>query len=121
MPSSPSSSAQAARQRLAGRLREMRRDAGLTGREFARRAGWRDATSVAKGEKARRVITGDHVRLWCRICDAPRAREAELLAEQANVARMWVSLREHQGLGLNARQQATVGDLYSRITSELNY
>ncbi|MDL4770707.1 DUF5753 domain-containing protein [Actinomadura xylanilytica] len=46
---------------------------------------------------------------------------AELLAEQASVARMWVSLREHHDLGLDARQKATVGDLYSRIDAEFSY
>ncbi|WP_433225643.1 helix-turn-helix domain-containing protein [Actinomadura formosensis] len=121
MPASPSSSAQAARQRLADQLREMRRAARITGVEFAHRAGWQGSSQVSMIERGRRTITADHVRLWCRVCAAPPAREAELLAEQANVASMWVSLREHQDLGLNARQQATIGDLYSRITSELSY
>jgi hypothetical protein len=99
----------------------MRLDAGLSGREFALSAGWRDATTVSKIEMARRAITADHVRLWCRLCSASAQREAELLAEQRDVARMWLSLREHRTLGLNARQNATIGDLYSRITSELSY
>lgn len=121
MPTSSSSSAQAARQRLANQLREMRVNAGLTGREFARRAGWRDATTVSKIEKAQRTITPDHIRLWCQICRAPDRRRDELLSEQANVARIWMPLRDHRTLGLNARQNATVGDLYSRISGELSY
>jgi len=76
---------------------------------------------VSMIERGQRTITPAHVRLWCRICGASEQRQAELLAEQANVASMWVSLRDHQGLGLNARQRATVGDLYSHISSELLY
>jgi transcriptional regulator with XRE-family HTH domain len=121
MPSSPSSSAQEARQRLGDQLRAMRTSARLTGVEFARRAGWKKSALVSMVERGQRTITADHVQLWCRICAASERREAELLAEQANVARMWVSLREHHELGLNARQTATIGDLNSRIVSELNY
>ena len=121
MPSSPSSSAQAARQRLGTRLRQMRTEAGITGVEFARRAGWRGSAQVSMLEKGHRTITADHVRLWCRICGTPTEREAALLAEQSSVVRMWIALREHHDLGLDARQRTTVGDLYSRIASELNY
>ena len=81
MPSSPSSSAQAARVRLGSRLRELRVGAGLTGREFAARAGWRSAANVTKIEKGRYTITADTVRLWCAVCEAPQALTAELLAE----------------------------------------
>lgn len=121
MPASPSTSAQAARRRLGEQLREMRRAAGLSGVAFAREAGWRDSSLVSRIERGQRTITADHVRLWCRICGASDQRTAELLAEQANVASMWIALRDHQGMGLNARQKATVGDSYSRITSELLY
>ena len=121
MPSSPSSSAQEARQRLGDQLRALRNGTRITGVEFARRAGWSRSTLVSMIERGQRTITAEHVRLWCRICGASVRREAELLAEQANVARMWLPVREHQELGLNARQQTTIGDLYSRIVSELNY
>lgn len=40
MPESPSSSAQAARERVANRLRVLRAEAGLTGSELAARCGW---------------------------------------------------------------------------------
>ena len=121
MPSSPSSTAQEARQRLGDRLRALRTGAGITGVEFARRAGWTKSALVSMVERGQRTITADHVRLWCRICGVSERHQAELLAEQANVARMWLSLRDHSALGLNARQTATIGDRYSRIVSELNY
>ncbi|NED58075.1 helix-turn-helix transcriptional regulator, partial [Micromonospora aurantiaca] len=68
MPSSSSSSAQAARQRLADQLRELRTAAGISGVEFARRAGWRDSTNISKIERAVRPASAEHVRLWCGIC-----------------------------------------------------
>jgi transcriptional regulator with XRE-family HTH domain len=122
MPTSPSSSVQTARQRLGEQLRDIRMAARLTGREFAHRAGWADATNVSKVERAQRTITADHVRLWCRICEVAHEREAELLAEQANVARMWVTFREavHQ-IGLNPTQRLLVGDIYDRLKREQVY
>ncbi|WP_425549665.1 helix-turn-helix domain-containing protein [Actinomadura keratinilytica] len=68
MPASPSSFAQAARKRLAEQLRQMRTDARISGREFARRAGWRSSSQVSMIEHGRRTITPDHIRLWCKIC-----------------------------------------------------
>lgn len=86
MSSSPSSSAQAARARLGGRLRKLRTGSQLTGRAFAERAGWRSAANVTKIEKGQYAITADTVRLWCQVCGASPELTAELLAEQANVA-----------------------------------
>ncbi|RJL23964.1 helix-turn-helix domain-containing protein [Bailinhaonella thermotolerans] len=123
MPTSPSSSAQVARQQLGDQLRNMRRDARLTGREFARQAGWADATNVTKVEKAQRTITPDHVRLWCRICGQPPEREAELLAEQESVSQMWqtyAQLAKSAGGGLKARQER-LRDRYWRVKRQRTY
>jgi transcriptional regulator with XRE-family HTH domain len=100
----------------------MRTAARLSGREFARLAGWADATNVTKIEKGQRTITADHVRLWCRICGASDRRTEELLAERASVARMWISYREeaHQ-LGLDPTQRLLVGDIYDRLRLEQVY
>ncbi|MEV5573933.1 DUF5753 domain-containing protein [Spirillospora sp. NPDC052269] len=107
MPSSrsPSSSAQAARQRLADQLRDMRRAARITGRAFAAAAGWADASTVSKVEGGQRTITADHVRLWCRICGASEPRTAELLAEASNAAGAWATHMELNRGGLKARQE----------------
>jgi len=53
---------------LAEQLRQMRTDARISGREFARRAGWRSSSQVSMIEHGRRTITPDHIRLWCKIC-----------------------------------------------------
>ncbi|MFC4007786.1 Scr1 family TA system antitoxin-like transcriptional regulator [Nonomuraea purpurea] len=122
MPSSPSSSAQEARRRLAAQLRDLRAEARITGREFAQRAGWADATTVTKIENARRTITPDHIRLWCRICGASGQREAELLAEQRMVIQMWISYRElGWRVGLNATQKMGTGDLFERLSVFRSY
>lgn len=114
MPTSPSSSAQAARQRLGGQLRDMRTAAGLTGRDFASAAGWADASSVTKIEKGQRSITSDHVRLWCRLCGATERRQTELLAEQANVAGMWLNYRQLSQVGLKGHQDR-IRSLYDDV------
>lgn len=122
MPSSPSSSAQAARQRLGERLRQMRTAAGITGVEFARRAGWRGSAQVSMLEKGQRTITADHVRLWCEICGVSEQRTDELLAEQASVARMWISYREDvHRFGLNPTQKMGSGDLFERLSTYRSY
>lgn len=115
MPSSSSSSAQAARQRLADQLRELRVQARISGVEFARRAGWGDSTNVTKIEKAQRPASVDHVRLWCRICGAGEQREAELLNEQRAVARMWVTYPQLNQGGLRAAQKS-IRDRYENLT-----
>jgi transcriptional regulator with XRE-family HTH domain len=112
MPSSSSSSVQAARQRLADQLRELRTTAGVSGVEFARRAGWRDSTTVSKVERA--VRPANHVRLWCAICEASEQRTAELLAEQAAAERMWPTYRQINRAGLKGAQES-VRDRYERV------
>ncbi|GAA1024608.1 transcriptional regulator [Acrocarpospora pleiomorpha] len=105
MHSSSSSSAQAARVRLGGQLRDLRQAAGMSGREFARAAGWASPSLVTMLEKGQRSISADHVRLWCAICAAPGHRTAELLAEQVNVAGMWLTHTQLNQAGLKARQE----------------
>jgi transcriptional regulator with XRE-family HTH domain len=84
----------------------LRVEAGLTGREFARRAGWADATNVSKVEKAQRTITADHVRLWCQICGTSERHTESLLAEQAAVAGMWLTNQQLKQGGLRRAQEA---------------
>ncbi|MFF0577580.1 Scr1 family TA system antitoxin-like transcriptional regulator [Streptosporangium saharense] len=114
MPVSPSSSAQEARLRLAAQLRDMRKAAGLSGRQFAARAGWADATNVTKIEKGQRTITPEHIRLWCRTCGVSEQRVAELLAEQSVVVRMWVAYTQLNQGGLTRAQQS-VREMFERL------
>ncbi|GAA3224412.1 Scr1 family TA system antitoxin-like transcriptional regulator [Actinocorallia longicatena] len=115
MPSSPSSSAQSARRRLGARLRALREAARtpegsrVTGRRFAELAGWSSPSLVSMIENGNRTISSDHVRLWCEICGATERRTAELLAEQANVAGMWLTWKQVNRAGLSATQRAAHG------------
>jgi transcriptional regulator with XRE-family HTH domain len=114
MPSS-SSSAQAARERLGAKLRDVRVAAGLTGRAFASAAGCQ-ASKVSQIEKGVRPASVADVRLWCRVCKATPQQSAELLAEQAAVARLWIALRDlDRNTGLNATQKLLSGDMWERV------
>lgn len=45
-------------------------------------------------EKGTRPASVADVRLWCRVCGATGQRTDELLAEQAAIARLWISFRD---------------------------
>ncbi|MCW2937017.1 MAG: helix-turn-helix domain protein [Actinomycetia bacterium] len=116
MPStSTSSSAQAARRHLADQLREIREDAGLTGRKLAELAGWHGVAKVSKIEHASRPISAEDLRTWCRVCGVPEQRAQELLAEQRAVAGMWVTYKQLNRGGLKKAQES-VRAQYERVT-----
>lgn len=120
MPSSPSSSAQAARELLGRKLRDLRVGRGLSGREFAELAGWKAPSAVTMIEKGQRTITARHVRLWCSICGASESLSRELLAEQAAVAGMWVPYAQLNRGGLEAAQKS-IRQLYEELTVARSY
>jgi len=68
---SPSSSVQRARQELAGRLREIRLDAGLTARALSAAAGWHEA-KTSRIESARQALSDADIQTWCQVCGAGR-------------------------------------------------
>jgi transcriptional regulator with XRE-family HTH domain len=114
MPSS-SSSAQAARERLGAKLRDLRLAAGLSGREFALAASCQ-ASKVSQIERGVRPASVADVGLWCQVCSATPQQAAELLAEQAAVARLWIALRDlGRDTGLNATQKLLSGDMWERV------
>ncbi|MFG1706637.1 helix-turn-helix domain-containing protein [Nonomuraea sp. M3C6] len=110
---SPSSSAQAARQRLADQLREIREDAGLTGRKLAELAGWHGVSKVSKIEHAARPISPEDLRAWCRACNVSPGRTEELLAELRAAAGMWVTYKQLHRRGLKGAQES-VRERYER-------
>lgn len=107
----PSSSAQQARQILADRLRELRRDAGLTARELAARAGW-DRTKVSKIEHATRPPSAEAIRTWGRVCGAEN-EVPDLIASLRAAEGMWVEWRRMERSGLSRAQEARL-PLYER-------
>lgn len=117
---SVSSSAEAARQRLADQLREIREDAGLTGRKLAELAGRHGVSKVSKIEHARRPISAEDLRTWCRACGVPPSREDELLAELRAVASTWLTYKQLNRGGLR-RAQESVRERYERANQMRAY
>ncbi|WP_406114086.1 helix-turn-helix domain-containing protein [Kitasatospora purpeofusca] len=103
MTSSPSSAAQSARQALADRLQDLRRDAGLTGRELSARCGWHPAktTRIQKGES---TPSDSDIRAWCAACGAENHIPA-LIAASRSVASMYVEWKRLQRAGLQQLQE----------------
>ncbi|MER8031023.1 helix-turn-helix transcriptional regulator [Streptomyces bauhiniae] len=111
MPASPSSSAQAARKAVADRLREIRRDAGLSGHALAARAGWYKS-KVSRLENAVTPPSDDDIRRWCAACLA-EDQAADLIAASRSADNMYVEWRRVQRTGLR-RLQESYAALYER-------
>ncbi|MGH3588591.1 MAG: helix-turn-helix domain-containing protein [Pseudonocardia sp.] len=111
MPASPSSSAQAAREALAARLRDLRLDAELTVRELAERCGW-SHSKVSRVENARTAPSPADLRAWAHVCGAEGEVE-DLTAALRAVEGMWVEWRRMERTGLKAAQES-VRPLYER-------
>ncbi|MFI8435159.1 helix-turn-helix domain-containing protein [Streptomyces sp. NPDC079020] len=111
MPPHPSSSVQQAREELAGRLRDLRRDAGISGRELAVRCGWSDAKASRIGN-ARTPPSDADIRAWCRACDAD-SQAPDLIAANRQSADSHIEWRRLQRTGLR-RVQESAESLYRR-------
>lgn len=111
MPPHPSSSVQQAREELAGLLRNLRRDAGISGRELAVRCGWSDAKASRIGN-ARTPPSDADIRAWCRACDAAD-QAPDLIATNRQSAEAHIQWRRLQRTGLRRVQESTES-LYQR-------
>jgi transcriptional regulator with XRE-family HTH domain len=111
VPTSPSSSVQAARKAIAERLREMRLDAGLTGRELAKLCGWHPS-KASRLENAKAVPSNADIRAWCRVCGA-EDQLADVIAASRTADSMYVEWRRLHRSGLRAIQESAV-PLYER-------
>ncbi|MFH8340257.1 helix-turn-helix domain-containing protein [Streptomyces sp. AM6-12] len=109
MPPHPSSRVQKAREELAGRLREIRKDAGLSGRELAVRCGWSESKS-SRIENAKTPPSDADIKAWCRACAADD-QALDLIAANRQSADAHVQWRRLQRSGLRHLQESA-GDLY---------
>ncbi|MEU6122848.1 helix-turn-helix transcriptional regulator [Streptomyces sp. NPDC047123] len=109
MPAHPSSRVQKAREALAGRLREIRKDAGISGRELAVRCGWSESKS-SRIENAKTPPSDTDIRAWCRAC-AAGDQAPDLIAANRQSAEAHVEWKRLQRTGLR-RLQESAGDLY---------
>ncbi|MFF3598036.1 helix-turn-helix domain-containing protein [Kitasatospora indigofera] len=111
MPSSPSSSAQAARKGVADRLRELMLDAGLNGKELAARCGWTPA-KTSRIINAKTPPSDQDIRTWCTACEADDQAD-DLIAKSRQAGSMYVEWRRMERSGLRQAQEA-VRPLYER-------
>lgn len=111
MPESPSSSVQRARQQLAERLRDLRLDAGLSGRDLAAAAGWHPAKTT-RIELAKQAASEADIVTWCQVCHAER-ETPDLIAASRIADSAYVEYRRLNRTGMKRRQDA-VRPLYER-------
>jgi len=104
MPSS--SSVQRARQALADRLREIRLDAGLTGRALSAAAGWHEA-KTSRIEHARVALSDADIQTWCDVCGAAR-QAPDLIAASHAADSTWTAWRRLERPGLRRAQEAVI-------------
>ncbi|RKN11503.1 helix-turn-helix domain-containing protein [Streptomyces radicis] len=113
MPTSPSSSAQAARAAVGTRLRDLRLDAGLTITELASRCGWHHS-KTSRIENARSSPTTPDIRVWCRACGV-EDQAPDIIAASRNAESLYVEWRRTMRTGLRHLQQS-YADLFDRTT-----
>ncbi|MCF3132438.1 helix-turn-helix domain-containing protein [Streptomyces olivochromogenes] len=106
MPMSPSSSAQAAREAVAQRLKELRADAGITGPELASHCGWSHPKTY-RIEGARTPPSPDDIRRWCEACGAAGQAD-DIIAQSRTAESMYTEWRRKARTGLKQLQQSYV-------------
>lgn len=106
MSMSPSSSAQAARENVARRLRDVRKDAGLTVTELASACGWHHA-KTSRIENARTPASPTDIRLWCRACEAVDAAD-DLIALSLHAESLYTEWKRRSRTGLRQLQDSYV-------------
>ncbi|MEV5881838.1 helix-turn-helix transcriptional regulator [Streptomyces sp. NPDC052020] len=106
MASSPSTSAQAARERVARRLRDLRADAGLTGTELAKRCGWTHP-KTSRLENARTAPTPDDIRRWCHACGA-EGQAVDIIAQSRDAESAYMEWRRQVRAGLKRLQNSYI-------------
>ena len=100
-----------ARQALGARLREIRRDAGLTGRALASACEWH-FTKVSKLEHGTQNPSEEDIRVWCHVCRADD-QVPELIATVRAIESMYIEWQRHMRAGLKRSQTSSV-PLYER-------
>lgn len=109
----PSSPIREARQLLGARLRDIRRDASLSGRALADTCGWH-FTKVSKIEHGAQPPNEADIRAWCRACGAA-SEVPELIASLRAIDSMYVEWRRYTSGGIKHAQKKSL-PLYERTT-----
>jgi len=100
---------QAAREALGIRLRDLRRDARLSGRELAALTGWH-FTKVSKIEHGRTMPTEDDLELWCFHCRAQNELP-DLIATARSIEKMYAEIKHLMRTGTARYQRELLEDV----------
>ncbi|MFH9815935.1 helix-turn-helix domain-containing protein [Streptomyces sp. NPDC017230] len=103
---SSSSSIQQAREALGKRLREIRKDSGLTARELAARASWHES-KCSRIENGRTPPSDDDLRVYTLYCGAA-GQTADLIATARNIDGAYVEWRRMERSGLRRAQESVI-------------
>jgi transcriptional regulator with XRE-family HTH domain len=106
MATTPSSSVLQARQQVAGQLREIRLDAGLSLRAIATAVGWHESKS-SRIEHAVTTPSDADILAWCRVCGA-EGQASDLIAASRAADSMWTQWRRLERPGLRRAQESVI-------------
>jgi transcriptional regulator with XRE-family HTH domain len=95
-----------AREALGHRLRDARKDAGLTGRQLAWLAGWQ-SSKVSKVEYGKQTPSDDDIRVWC-LRSGISDQADELIVAVRDIEAMYVEWRRRLRTGTRARQEKSI-------------
>ena len=109
---SPSSSARQAQKALGARLRDIRKDAGLSGRALAAATG-QHYTRVSKIENGVQAPTDNDIRDWCRTCTA-EPQIPDLIATARAVESAYLEFRQQARSGMRRVLGAHTMQRYER-------
>jgi len=98
-----SSTVHQAREALGARLRDLRKDAGLTGRQLALLAGWQ-SSKVSKIEYGKQTPSEDDIRLWCQHSQT-QDQVDDLIVAIRDIEAMYVEWRRRLRTGTRRRQE----------------
>jgi transcriptional regulator with XRE-family HTH domain len=104
-------SADQARASLGVRLRDIRRDAGLSGTELASLSGWQ-SSKITKIEHGRQTPSEEDLRVWCEHCRA-LADLPDLIAAARSIETQFAEWRRIIRSGIRRRQEASAA-VYER-------
>ena len=106
-----SNQARQAREVFGTRLRDLRKDAGLTGRALADLAGWQ-LSKISKIEHGKQNASEDDIRAWCRHSNVEH-QIPELIATVRHIESMWLEWRRTLQTGVKLRQRQSLS-LYEK-------
>jgi transcriptional regulator with XRE-family HTH domain len=93
-----------ARQAIGARLRELRLDARLTGRQIAALYGWQPS-KISKIESGKQTPSEADIEAWCRAVNRPD-EQADLVASLRAMETLYAEWRRQLRLGTEAKQQS---------------